>query len=574
MYLYTATIITLTKLSSASLTIKQVIDTWDAGLVSSLSNHGCHCSRIFGVSESLLQSAPLSIIDSHCYNYQVARRCLQFSTVCEYEEFDYDLSSGSIQNNACAEKLRELDLYFQSLITSENIQPVTGTCIEGAAAAVDRSEQSCCLSDSYESEFYFHAEQSCVDGSVTSTPAPVTPTDVANVSNQLENQPLTYNTTNTWSGPTVSNLNNLNGQFGSSGQTSSRRRRKRHDHPLPDSYDSRSDSECGELISVVKNQEDCSSDYAFVSAETISHSLCKATNGDSQTQLAPMDLMNCYVPALKDAGNACAGGNTFLGLDHFKNDGFVTGGADGCFPYQLTASNYLNPLCPTNCPNSAYSSAFSSDKRRATEMEKVQLSNEEDIKHHIILHGAVSTSFVVFKDFYAYKDGVYTQSSNVRVGRHAVNVVGWGSENNIDYWLCKNTWGSGHGEGGFFKIRRGTNECDIEKEMVGLAWHCPGGSIPMVDGSCEVVDRSECVATLVRQALPGAFHPASDSLAGSDVYGVPGEGVFSIKFDETNFDTFIFATGDDQYFQAMTKTEIGGDFTGQYYRGNFLKIAN
>jgi len=123
------------------------------------------------VSESVIKSVPLSDVDTYCYNYQLARSCLQFSTVCEDEEFEYDLSTGADQN-ACSEKLRELDLHFQSQITSANITAVTGTCIE-EVARVDRSDQSCCLSSSYESEFYYHAEQSCVDGSVISTPEPI-----------------------------------------------------------------------------------------------------------------------------------------------------------------------------------------------------------------------------------------------------------------------------------------------------------------------------------------------------------------------------------------------------------------
>jgi hypothetical protein len=55
-------------------------------------------------------------------------------------------------------------------------------------------------------------------------------------------------------------------------------------------------------------------------------------------------------------------------------------------------------------------------------------------------------------------------------------VIGWGTENGIDYWLCKNSYGSNWGGlGGYFKIRRGTNECGCEQYLV-----CPIPYNPLI----------------------------------------------------------------------------------------------
>ena len=77
----------------------------------------------------------------------------------------------------------------------------------------------------------------------------------------------------------------------------------------------------------------------------------------------------------------------------------------------------------------------------------------------------------------------------------------------------------------------------------------------------------DCKAKLVRQILPGRkFYESNDNLSGYGVYGSPGTNEsFSVFFEDYDFDTFIFATRDHKFFQAMKKDDIGGIFNGQYY---------
>lgn len=76
----------------------------------------------------------------------------------------------------------------------------------------------------------------------------------------------------------------------------------------------------------------------------------------------------------------------------------------------------------------------------------------------------VSVAFQVVDDFGSYTSGVYT-SSTCKNGQadvnHAVLAVGYGTENGMDYWLVKNSWGADWGDNGFFKIERGVNMCGI-----------------------------------------------------------------------------------------------------------------
>uniref|UniRef100_A0A672Q4G1 Cathepsin 12 n=1 Tax=Sinocyclocheilus grahami TaxID=75366 RepID=A0A672Q4G1_SINGR len=65
--------------------------------------------------------------------------------------------------------------------------------------------------------------------------------------------------------------------------------------------------------------------------------------------------------------------------------------------------------------------------------------------------------------FLFYSSGIYKEyNCNPNNLNHAVLVVGYGSEEGKDYWIIKNSWGTGWGEGGYMRmIRNGRNTCGI-----------------------------------------------------------------------------------------------------------------
>lgn len=89
-----------------------------------------------------------------------------------------------------------------------------------------------------------------------------------------------------------------------------------------------------------------------------------------------------------------------------------------------------------------------------------------EIQTEIMTNGPVEASFDVYEDFLTYKSGVYHHVQGKSLGGHSIKILGWGVEAGVPYWLVANSWNEDWGEKGFFKIKRGNNECGIEASIV------------------------------------------------------------------------------------------------------------
>ncbi|KAG5678781.1 hypothetical protein PVAND_008419 [Polypedilum vanderplanki] len=75
--------------------------------------------------------------------------------------------------------------------------------------------------------------------------------------------------------------------------------------------------------------------------------------------------------------------------------------------------------------------------------------------------------------FHAYKSGVYVDNcncvSNCTLTNHAVVLMGYGTENGLDYWLFRNSWGTTWGINGYMKIERSSlNKCNMACILIGI----------------------------------------------------------------------------------------------------------
>lgn len=210
---------------------------------------------------------------------------------------------------------------------------------------------------------------------------------------------------------------------------------------LPDSIDWR-DS----LTSVrrIDDQKSCGSCYAFSALDSLEAAY--EIKG-KKVDLSEQQIIDCTDMGSADVGYGnfgCQGGwmhNTFefiqdKGIDSEKNYRYRGVQLDSC----LTKEKHLcKPI-----------------------VSYVNLTSEAEIKRAVAELGPVSVVIdAVHPAFFRYTNGIYDNPDCTSSTNHAVTVVGYGTENDTDYWIVKNSWGKVWGDKGFVKIIRGKNMCGI-----------------------------------------------------------------------------------------------------------------
>ncbi len=91
------------------------------------------------------------------------------------------------------------------------------------------------------------------------------------------------------------------------------------------------------------------------------------------------------------------------------------------------------------------------------------------IKQAIENYGPVSVAVCVGSKFQAYRSGIFNANETCSgTVNHAVTLVGWNDDLGVDngYWILKNSWGTGWGEGGYMRIRYGVSKVGFAANFV------------------------------------------------------------------------------------------------------------
>jgi len=234
---------------------------------------------------------------------------------------------------------------------------------------------------------------------------------------------------------------------------------------LPESWDWRNIDGVN-YVPKVRNQGSCGSCYAFASRGMLESRLNILTRNTRNISLSPQDIMDC-----SELSQGCSGGFPYLIAGRYGKDyGFVE---ESCTPYKQTDGTCDLDSKKTCTRHYTASYNYVGGYYGACNQDAMILA--------LIHNGPLAVAFQVESDFMLYKSGIYHHTQVPQLLRsgmsdfdpfemtnHAVLLVGYGVDKDTKqkYWIVQNSWGEDWGENGFFRIRRGTDECAIESIAV------------------------------------------------------------------------------------------------------------
>ena len=211
----------------------------------------------------------------------------------------------------------------------------------------------------------------------------------------------------------------------------------------------------GNHVTPVKDQGGCGSCVSFCTSATV-ESMASIEKGQL-LDLSEADLHFC-----SSHGASCGGWWPDQAIAQVKARGIPD---EACFPYASAfAPPPPNPKCIIG-PNR--------DARAVKVTTSGTLANIVDRKNYLTNVGACCAVFHVFNDFFSYGSGVYHHVTGPDMGLHCVEIIGYSEAEQC--WICKNSWGAGWGDGGFFKIAYGEAGIDTEFPF----WTAQGVVLPV-----------------------------------------------------------------------------------------------
>ena len=191
-------------------------------------------------------------------------------------------------------------------------------------------------------------------------------------------------------------------------------------------------------VTTVKDQGQCGSCWTFSATGAIEGAW--AISKAQLINLSEQELVDCAT-GFSYGSHGCSGGQ-MEGAFKFV----IENGQCSLSSYLYTAKDGTCQKCSAVAHISYCSDVKPNDQislKAAVAQQPVAIAIEADTRY-----------------FQSYSSGILTSTSCGTNLDHGVLIVGYGTENGIDYWNVKNSWGTSWGDNGYVKIARSSSTND------------------------------------------------------------------------------------------------------------------
>lgn len=210
----------------------------------------------------------------------------------------------------------------------------------------------------------------------------------------------------------------------------------------------------------------CASCWAFSSTSVLSDRLYIQSRGKVRALPAANVLLDC-APGAKHCGYPGSAGNAYkyLMTHGIPDESCSPSTADvGGNAQHCVGNTPCKGICTaaTFCRNrtdgkqgTAYTGTLYGVESYAT----MSSPTESEVRTEVMINGPVAVGMCVNDAITGYTGGVLraSQGASCTKVNHDVNIIGWGVEKALPYWIARNNWGTEYGEGGFFRVERGVH---------------------------------------------------------------------------------------------------------------------